>query len=189
MGEKNLKIILIVAMAVLLAGLIFITFKLIQKPKVLNNPNNLPMKLTSPAFVNNQYLPSKYTCDGNGINPILEFTDRPNEAKSLALIFDDPDAPAGTFVHWVIWNLLPDTAQLDEGALPGGAIVGKNTTGENNYVPPCPPSGVHHYTFKLYALDIVLNLSPTTDKAGLETAMQGHVLSQAELVGLYSRGN
>lgn len=147
------------------------------------------MKLTSPAFVNNQYLPSKYTCDGNGVNPILEFTDRPNEAKSLALIFDDPDAPSETFIHWVVWNLPPDTARLEEGVLPSGAVVGKNTTEENNYVPPCPPSGAHHYTFKLYALDVVLNLSPATDKAKLELAMQGHILSQAELVGIYSRGN
>jgi Raf kinase inhibitor-like YbhB/YbcL family protein len=151
------------------------------------------MKITSPVFLNNTKIPSKFTCDGEDINPPLFFTEIPDGTKSLALIIDDPDAPnrtesnsAGAFVHWVLFNISPKTTEIKENSVPGSALVGKNNTGETNFVGACPPSGTHHYHFKLYALDSVLNLS-TPDKATLEKAMQSHILEQAELIGLYSR--
>lgn len=186
MNEKKLKILLSVLAAALLVGLIFILVKLTQNNF---NLNSWRMKLTSPIFTDNQHLPVKFTCDGTGLNPPLNFAEVPKKTKTLALIMDDPDAPSGTFVHWVVWNIPAGTAGLEETGLPDNTLVGKNTTGQNNYVAPCPPAGTHRYIFKLYALDAVLNLPPATDKAGLEQAMKKHLLAQTELVGLYSRGN
>lgn len=145
------------------------------------------MQITSPVFENNQNIPSKYTCDGDGVNPPLEFKDVPKEAVSLALIVDDPDAPAGTWVHWTLWNIDPTTTTIIENSVPPKAISGQTSSGQNIYGGPCPPSGTHRYFFKLYALDSKLSLSSFSLKEDLEKSMQGHVIKQAELVGLYSR--
>ena len=149
------------------------------------------MQITSPAFINNQNIPSKYTCDGDGVNPPLEFKDVPKEAVSLALIVDDPDAPipppAGGWVHWTLWNMDPATTAITENSVPPKAIAGQTSSGQNVYGGPCPPSGTHRYFFKLYALDSKLSLSSFSLKEDLEKSMQGHVIMQAELVGLYSR--
>ena len=191
MSEKNFKIVLALIVTVLVAGIIFIliNFQPKNNPPVINNNLNplLPMKITSSAFNSNDHLPGKFTCDGIGSNPPLQISDVPENAKSLALVMDDPDAPSGTFVHWVLWNIPPATAEIAEGSLPEKTVVGRNTLGENTFVPPCPPSGTHHYVFKLYALDTILNLSPATDQMALEQMMQNHILAQAELIGLYSR--
>jgi len=144
------------------------------------------MQIISPAFENNAILPIKYTCDGEKISPALEFTDVPHGARSLALIMDDPDAPSGDFVHWVIFNLPPDTIKIAEGQTPNG-IIGINSININHYAPPCPPSGQHRYQFKLYALDILLNLGSTATKQEVLQAAGGHILAEAQLVGLYSR--
>lgn len=136
------------------------------------------MKITSLAFKHNQNIPVKYTCDGEGVNPPLEFSGIPNEAKSLALIVDDPDAPTGTFVHWVVYNINPSVKEVKEGE------ISANST---EYVPSCPPSGTHRYFFKLYALDTLLEIKAKPTKASLEEAMKGHILDQSELIGLYSR--
>ncbi len=149
--------------------------------------NIIPMKLESLVFSHNQYLPTKYTCDGTSINPSLKISDIPADAKSLVLIVDDPDAPSGDFVHWLMWNIDPKTTTIEEDSAPTGAVQGVNSGTENKYYPPCPPSGVHHYNFKLYALDTKLNSPNTTDKTGLLTAMQGHVITETSIVGLYSK--
>jgi Raf kinase inhibitor-like YbhB/YbcL family protein len=145
------------------------------------------MKLTSPAFVTNGYIPARYTCDGTDINPPLVFANVPAEAKSLALVVDDPDAPIGMWVHWVVWNIDPATREIAEDNVPRNAAQGKNDWKRNSFGGPCPPSGVHRYFFKLYALDTRLNLGAGTTKTDLEKAMQVHVLAKAEMIGLYKR--
>jgi Raf kinase inhibitor-like YbhB/YbcL family protein len=145
------------------------------------------LTISSPAFGHNGNIPAKHTCDGRDINPPLAIGNVPPDAKSLVLIVDDPDAPAGTWVHWVIWNIDPNTADIREDSVPKGAIQGVNDFRKHSYGGPCPPSGTHRYFFKLYALDILLNLTPNSGKAGIEKAMQGHILSRAEIIGLYKR--
>jgi Raf kinase inhibitor-like YbhB/YbcL family protein len=145
------------------------------------------LKITSPAFKHNEHIPPKYTCDGADVNPPLVIENIPAGAKSLALLVDDPDAPRGMWVHWVVWNMAPDTQEIEEGSIPSGSREGINDFRQRNYGGPCPPSGTHRYFFKLYALDTILNLDENTTKAKLEKEMTGHILNQAELIGLYKR--
>jgi len=128
-----------------------------------------------------------YSCDGVGVNPPLTFSDTPKEAKSLALIVDDPDAPIGTYVHWVVFNIPPTVAKVGEGKGIPGSLLGKNSSGSMSYTPACPPNGTHRYFFKLFALDSELPVSSGLSKEDLERAIQGHILASAELVGLYKR--
>ena len=141
------------------------------------------MKITSPAFQHEGMIPSDYTCDGADKMPTLRVSDIPAATKSLALIMDDPDAPMGTWDHWILWNIPPDTKTIT-GPI---GTAGKNSWGRTDYGGPCPPSGVHRYYFKLYALDATLDLPAGSNKKALETAMKGHVLVHAELMGKYQR--
>ncbi len=145
------------------------------------------LKISSMAFAHNGPIPSKYTCDGADVSPPLAIENVPAGAKSLALIVDDPDAPAGTWVHWVVWNIDPSTKEVRENAAPTGASQGMTDFRKQKYGGPCPPSGTHRYFFKLYALDAVLTLAPNAGKAAVEAAMKGRILAQTELVGLYTR--
>lgn len=145
------------------------------------------MKITSSAFSHNSKIPSKYTCDGENINPPLQFVDVPSSAKSLALIVDDPDAPAKTWVHWVVYNIDPQTSEVKENSIPQGGIEGTTDFGKPGYGGPCPPSGVHRYFFKLYALDSALDLPQKAGKQIVEEKMKEHIIDQTELIGLYSR--
>lgn len=145
------------------------------------------MKISSSAFQHNQAIPAKYGCDGENISPPLTISEVFEGAKSLALIADDPDVPAGTWVHWTVWNIDPATTEIAENSVPEGVVEGITSFGSAGYGGPCPPSGEHRYFFKLYALDTILELGADADKAALETAMEGHILAQAELIGLYSR--
>jgi len=145
------------------------------------------MQISSPAFQNNQNIPPKYTCDGDDINPPLTLAGIPSGTRSLALIVDDPDAPPGDWVHWLVWNIKPDTTSIAENSVPVGAVEGTTDFGRPDWGGPCPPSGIHHYQFKLYALDTELALPSSTKKAELEQAMQGHILDQTVLIGLYQR--
>ncbi len=144
----------------------------------------LPIIIKSPAFEDNEFIPSQYTCDGANINPELSFADVPEKTVTMALIMDDPDAPNGTFDHWLMWNI-PVTNKIEENSALG--VQGKNGRLENKYTGPCPPSGTHHYHFKIYALDKKLDLSPDADKTKLLAAMEGHILSTGELTGLYKK--
>jgi Raf kinase inhibitor-like YbhB/YbcL family protein len=138
----------------------------------------------SPAFENNTQIPSKYSCHGQEVNPPLTIEDIPAEAETIALVVDDPDAPRGTYDHWVVWNV-PTKGKIEENSVPG--VQGLNSAGDPAYTGMCPPSGTHRYFFKVYALDVKLELKPqTTRKKDLEEAMQGHVLAQGELVGLFT---
>jgi Raf kinase inhibitor-like YbhB/YbcL family protein len=143
------------------------------------------LSVKSPAFENNQLIPAKYTCDGNDVNPPLTIEGIPEGTKTLALIVDDPDAPMGTWDHWIVWNIPATTSKIEENAVPG--TEGMNDFRRRSYGGPCPPSGTHRYFFKVYALDVKLDLSPTSRKRDVEKAMQGHVLAKGELVGLYRR--
>ena len=145
------------------------------------------MKITSTAFESEQSIPKKYTCVGENINPELEINDAPDRAKSLVLIVDDPDAPEGTFVHWIMWNIDPATTKIEENSVPKGAIQGINDFGKEEYGGPCPPEKIHHYRFKLYALDILLNLSTSVKKDDIEKAMENHNLDWAQLIGTYKK--
>lgn len=140
------------------------------------------------VFEQGANIPIRYTCDGEDINPTLEISDIPENAKSLVLIVDDPDAPGKTWVHWVLWNIDAGTTKIEENSVPSGAIQGVNDFGKTSYGGPCPPSGTHRYFFKLYALDTTLNLDSSAGKAEVVEAMEGHVVAQGELMGRYSRG-
>jgi Raf kinase inhibitor-like YbhB/YbcL family protein len=143
--------------------------------------------ISSPAFEESQPIPPRFTADGSDLNPEIRIENPPGGVASFALIMDDPDAPAGTWVHWVVWNLPATTGTVAEGSLPDAAVEGRNSWGRNRYNGPSPPSGTHRYFFKLYALDTTLDLPTGTDKAGLERAMQGRVLAEAVLMGTYRR--
>lgn len=145
------------------------------------------MKLTTPAFVHSQSIPAKYGCDGRDISPPLKIEGVPKDARSLALVVDDPDAPAGTWVHWLLWNIDPATTQIPEGTAPRGAEEGINSWQRKNYGGPCPPSGTHRYFFRLYALKERLSLPSSATRKELDRAMQGKILAQTELLGRYSR--
>ncbi len=145
------------------------------------------IRISSAAFTQNGSIPAKYTCDGSDASPPLIIENIPPEAKSLALIVDDPDAPAGTWVHWVVWNIGPAVKEIKENSPPSGAQEGMNDFRRRGYGGPCPPGGTHRYFFNLYALDTTLTLGPNTTKALLEQAMKNHVLAQSELIGKYKR--
>lgn len=142
------------------------------------------MKITSPSFEHNEPMPKTYTCDGEDINPSLRISEIPEEAVSLALIMDDPDAVSGTFVHWVVYGI-PPQEEIGEDSVPGRQ--GMNDFGRKDYGGPCPPSGTHRYFFRLYALDEELELEEGLSRDELEEAMEGHVIDRAEVIGLYSR--
>ena len=148
--------------------------------------------LTSTAFHEGEAIPSRYTCDGEDVSPPITWTSPPAGTKSLALISDDPDAPMGTWVHWVVYNIPPAIQQLPE-AFPAqkersdGTRQGVTDFGRIGYGGPCPPSGTHRYFFTLYALDTILSLPLGATKRALEAAMQGHILAEARLMGTYRR--
>jgi Raf kinase inhibitor-like YbhB/YbcL family protein len=148
------------------------------------------IKLISSAFTEGQKIPRQYTCDGINISPPLEWTGLPKTAKTIAIIADDPDAPAGDWVHWVIYNLPADTMGMIENVpatedVKGGGLQGKNDFGKIGYGGPCPPSGTHRYLFRIYAVDSELALKAGAARTDVEKAMEGHILAQAQLIGTY----
>ncbi len=150
------------------------------------------MKISSPAFSEGGLIPKKHTCDDANASPPLTFEGVPSGTKSLALIADDPDAPAGTWVHWVMFNILPATKSISENVPPdkvlsSGARQGTNDFRRIGYGGPCPPGGTHRYFFKLYAVDTELKLNAGINKKELINAMRGHVLAEAQLMGKYKR--
>lgn len=166
-------------------------FTILNVSVALTHKRRQAMELRSPAFKQGETIPQKYSCQGDDINPPLQITNVPKEAKSLALIMDDPDVPVQIrpdrmWVHWVVYEIDPQTKEIKEGATPPG-IQGKNTAGQNRYMGPCPPDREHRYFFKLYALNTHLNLKGGATKEQLLEAMKGHILEEAELMGLYEQ--
>ena len=155
-----------------------------------------PLTLTSDAYAHGASIPAKYSCTGKNISPALAWGEPPAGTQSFALIVDDPDAPIGTWVHWVLYNIPPETRSLPEDFSVTGKNVaegqanpftGKNSGGKIGYDGPCPPSGMHRYYFKLYALDETIGLLPGANKGELLKAMEGHILAQGELMGTFSK--
>jgi Raf kinase inhibitor-like YbhB/YbcL family protein len=150
------------------------------------------MSIISPAFDNGAFVPTKYTCNGQNISPKLSWENAPPGTQSFALIMDDPDAPNGTWDHWILYDIPSQVRELKEDIkeLPKDAHVGKSSSGKNEYGGPCPPADQQHrYYFTLYALDTKLNLSDGISKMQLEQAMSGHILSQSQLIALYRRNS
>ena len=144
------------------------------------------MKITSSAFHEGANIPSKFTCDGSDTSPPLQIAGIPSNAKTLVLIADDPDAPGGLFTHWLVWNIPPQTILIAEGSAPKG-VQGANDFGKSGYRGPCPPSGTHRYSFKIFALDRELELRSGAKRSQLDAAMKGHVIAQGELIGHYAK--
>lgn len=146
------------------------------------------LTITSSAFSEGGKIPKKYTCDDSNVSPPLRIGNVPQNARSVALIVDDPDAPGRTWTHWLVWNIDPRANDIREKSVPPNAVQGTSDFGSANYGGPCPPSGTHRYYFKAYALDTTLSLSSSTKKAALEKAMAGHIVAEGSLMGTYSRG-
>jgi len=175
-------------MAIILAGLVCCGAGCAEQGE-----GKMKITVVSPAFKARAPVPAKYTCDGEDVSPPLTWHNVPKDAQSIVLICDDPDAPAGTWVHWVCYDIPPDVAALDENmppaeTLPCAGRQGVNDFGNIGYGGPCPPGGTHRYFFKVCALDTVLGLPAGQTKKQIEKAMQGHVLASGELIGVYSRG-
>lgn len=154
------------------------------------------MQISSSAITDGEPIPERHTCEGEDVSPLLELAATPAAARALAIIVDDPDAPGGTFVHWLIWNLPSNLAEIPEGVSQdevagdlGEAVQGENDFGEIGYRGPCPPpgDGDHRYRFTVYALDAELDLEPGADRDELDEAMEGHVLGTAQISGVFSR--
>jgi Raf kinase inhibitor-like YbhB/YbcL family protein len=163
----------------ILSLIIFLTASL-----VLGQEGEEKMKLSSPDFKNNDFIPDEFTCLGEDVNPNLVIENIPAETKTLALIVDDPDAPMGTWVHWVVFNI-PVTSKIESNSIPGEQAI--NNFGSENYGGPCPPFGTHRYFFKIYALDTEFESAQIKDKASLEKFMLSHILDSAELMGLFKK--
>lgn len=144
------------------------------------------MSISSPVFEHNGFIPVVYTCDGTGVNPPIHIGNFPEGTITLALIVEDPDAPKGTYDHWIVWNIKP-ISEIEENMNPGTS--GSNSSGKTGYHPPCPPDKLHHYHFHLFALDNELNLHLGASRKQLEDAMAGHILGQATLTGKYERSS
>ena len=183
-------------LAITLAVFAAILF-LVLSPKEQREKQTTSMILTSPSFQNNELIPKKFTCDDGNINPELHIQNVLENAKSLALIMHDPDAPIpGGFTHWVLWNIDPKTAIIKQESVPSGSVEGMNGR-SLGYTGPCPPAspklqrgeptGTHRYFFMLYALDTTVSLPTSTTKSDLESAMHGHIIAQTELIGLYKK--
>ncbi len=184
MKRSTLLIGLLVVVA-LAAAAIFLLARRQGAPTVETEVN---MQLTSSAFAAGKPIPALYSCKGRDISPPLAWTDPPAGTQSLALIMDDPDAPMGTWDHWVLFNIPAETRALSEAFQVAAPLTGgKNSWGKTTYGGPCPPSGTHRYFFRLYALDTNLSLSSTATKADVIAAMQGHTLGMAELMGVFSK--
>jgi Raf kinase inhibitor-like YbhB/YbcL family protein len=150
--------------------------------------SEVSVNLTSTAFAYAEPIPTKYSCKGENISPQLSWDQAPAGTQTFVLLIDDPDAPSGTYDHWVLFNIPPETHTLLENFHPAAPIVvGKNSSGQSRYAGPCPPSGTHRYFFKLYALDTTLSLTSNAYKGDVLAAMQGHVLAQGKLMGTFSK--
>jgi Raf kinase inhibitor-like YbhB/YbcL family protein len=191
--RRCMKLLIYLALALVLVAILAGCGPTSQAGGGNQGGNGMQIQISSAAFKEGEAIPVVYTCDGENISPQLSWTDTPQDSQSLALIVDDPDAPAGTWVHWVVFNLPPTINSLSEGASSAGrqeqfGVAGTNSFQKPGYGGPCPPKGKpHRYFFKLYALDTMLGLKSGASKADVEKAMQSHILAQGQLMGTYGR--
>ena len=196
MDECSVRVRKVTLLSLLMICLVLVIASCGPSPTPTTMPEKgdqaMAFELTSSVFTQGEPIPVKYTCDGEDISPPLEWGDPPQGTRSFALINDDPDAPVGTWDHWILYNLPSEARSLPEAIpsdaeLSDGSQHGQNSWRRPGYGGPCPPSGTHRYFFKLYALDTTLDLASGVNKEQLLQAMEGHVLGQAELMGIYSR--
>jgi Raf kinase inhibitor-like YbhB/YbcL family protein len=180
------KIVWLLLIVVVALAFIFYRSRIAKNNPEINGTKNM-MEITSSAFVSEGEIPKKYTCDGEDINPPLSIEGVPQNAKSLILILDDPDAPAGNWNHWLIWNINPATKEIAEDSIPESSVLGVTSSGDSEYHGPCPPSGIHRYFFRIYALDSYLNIPSTSKRNDLLNAMSGHIIEEAEYMGKYGK--
>ena len=164
-----------------------LALSLITGPARAKTPKEATMNLSSPDFSEGGNIPERFTCEGKDMSPTLKIDGVPSEAKSLVVIVDDHDAPAGNFTHWLMWNVAPDLTEIVANRLPSQVVQGVNDFGKSKYSGPCPPSGIHRYYFKLYALDTKLTLPPTSKRKVVDSAIKGHVIAEATLMGKYAK--
>ena len=183
-----------VKLTTVISGLsvILITLSCEEQTKTVTGRKKMEIKVESTAFIEGDMIPSKYTCDGLNVSPTLSWSDPPESSKSIVLISDDPDAPMGTWVHWIVYNIPSQVKEFSENVPPtkileNGAIQGTTDFGRIGYGGPCPPSGTHRYFFKVYALNTMLNLDPGATKKQVVNAMENHVLAEGQLMGRYKR--
>ena len=173
-------------MRVIIAGVALLLLAACQSPAP-DTSNAAKFNLSSPAFQDSGLIAEKFTCQGDDISPELNWSSAPANTKSFALIVEDPDAPGGTFTHWVVFDIPADQKQLAEGAPPIG-ISGDNSLGQAGYIGPCPPNGLHRYYFRLYALDVPsLNLKAGAARSEVEAAMKNHIIGTADTMGRYEQ--
>jgi Raf kinase inhibitor-like YbhB/YbcL family protein len=154
-------------------------------PSPANGTTVMSVTITSASFAANAPIPVDHTCDGADQSPQLSWTSMPGTTRSIAVVLDDPDAPSGTFTHWLLWNVAAETRTLPPGAM-GGGMAGTNDFGKVGYNGPCPPKGkLHHYRFNVYGLDTILKLKATDKRSDLDTALHGHVVAQGMLAGTF----
>jgi Raf kinase inhibitor-like YbhB/YbcL family protein len=169
-------------------AVVILTAFSLSSPAQESSKKEKPMiKVTSSAFIEGELIPARFTADGDDVNPTLFLESVPSNVRSLVLIVDDPDAPVGTWNHWLVWNIDPKTKEIRENTVPDKAEMGMNDFGKRPYGGPAPPSGVHRYFFKIYALDTVLDLPRSSKRAALDKAMQGHIVGEGQLMGKYTR--
>jgi len=168
-------------------AIVTVTFAIVLAAIVSLAAGGVKMKITSSSFQEGGDIPSKFSRDGQNINPALRIEGTHSNAKSLLLIMDDPDAPVGLFTHWLVWNIDPKTTDIAEKSVPKGAVQGTNDYPTLGYGGPQPPSGTHRYYFKIFALDQMLDLKAGAKRAEVDAAMRGHVIAQGELMGRYSK--
>src|SRR2546430_162889 len=190
---RPIKVLTFLLIVLPLAGCANRSQLVTQPPPANTSTNNkAEIKLTSSAFSEGQPIPRAYTCDGVNISPPLEWSGVPKTARTIAIVCDDPDAPGGTWVHWVLYNLPAENIGLVENLpatenVKAGGFQGQNDFGKSGYGGPCPPSGTHRYYFKIFAFDRELDLPSGAKRGQLDAAMKGHVVAQGELMGRYSR--
>jgi len=187
--QKLLQVILFI---ILILGIVFIVLPELGKLRRNVNTDNYVfntdnMQIQIAEFNDGEDIPLEYGCKGQNIAPLIAISGVAEQAKSLVLIMDDPDAPVGRWFHWLIWNMPVDTKVIDRDNLPKDVIIGKNSSGNNSYDGPCPPYGTHHYYFKLYALNTLLDLDPNAEGLDLEKELEGHIVARAQYMGTYSR--
>lgn len=185
---KRNKTVLFLFLAILILGFAYYlhTFKSEYTP-VKDLGKDKEHMIIKSTFTDGSEIPKKYSCEGEGINPPLSISEVPPPAKSLILFVEDPDAPGGTFTHWMVWNINPEVKGITENSTPANAVTGLNSTGRKEYTPPCPPGGTHRYFFKIYALDTLINLTSDSSKKEVEKTMLGHIMDEGQLMGKYSR--
>src|SRR3989344_1529063 len=188
---RNVSVLIGIGALILIAGIWMINRNFTIKSDTENSTSSESsmaesMQLTSSVFEHTTSIPSRFTCDGNDISPPLSWSNVPDGTKSLVLIMDDPDAGNTGWVHWVVFNMPPTLERIEEGKEPEG-VAGNNSWGRGGWGGPCPPTGTHRYFFKLYALDVMLDLPLGASKSDILAAMEGHMLAEAELIGKYKR--